>query len=51
MKDELDGKVMKDYSALRAKHIANSNNEDKKAKGTKSIPEKENLNLKIIDIS
>ena len=43
MKDELDGKVMKDYYALRAKHIANSNNEDKKAKGTKKYSGKRKL--------
>ena len=38
MKDELDGKMMKEFAELRAKtysYLTDNNNEDKKAKGTK----------------
>ena len=47
MKDELGGKIMKKFFALRAKtyrYLIDDGSEDKKAKDTK----KENLNLKII---
>ena len=38
MKDELDGKIIKEFAALRPKtysYLTDSNNKDKKAKGTK----------------
>ena len=50
MKDEFGGKIMKEFAALRAKrcsYLTYYNDEDKKTKGTKSVLEKENLNLKI----
>ena len=54
MKNELGGKVMVKFIRLRAKadsYLTNDGNENKKAKCTKkSVPQKENLNLKIIKI-
>ena len=51
-KDELGiGKIMKKFVGLRAKrysYFTDDGTEDKKAKGTKNVSEKENLNLKII---
>ena len=38
MKDELDGKIMKEFVGLRAKtysHLKDNNDEDEKAKGIK----------------
>ena len=53
MKDELGGKMMKKFAALRAEtysYITDSNDEDKKAKGTIKCLKKEILYLKIINI-
>ena len=53
MKDELGGKMMKEFAALRAEtysYITDSNDEDKKAKGTIKCFKKEILYLKIINI-
>ena len=53
MKDELSRKIMKELAALRAKtynYLTDNNEKDKKAKGKKSATQKENLNLKIINI-
>ena len=53
MKDELGGKMMKEFAALRAEtysYITDSNDEDKKAKGTIKCLKKEILYLKIINI-
>ena len=52
IKDEVDGEIMKLLTALREKtysHLTDNNDEDK-TKGTKSVSQKENLNLKIIKI-
>ena len=52
MKDELGGKMMKEFAALRAEtysYITDSNDEDKKAKGTIKCLKKE-IYLKIINI-
>ena len=46
MKDELDGKIMTEFSALRAKkysYLTDNNSEDKKAKGTKKCVIKRKL--------
>ena len=40
MKDELGGQVMKEFPALRSKtydYLTNSNDENKKVKGTKDV--------------
>ena len=40
MKDELVGKIMKEFVGLRAKtysYLADNNDESKKAKGTKNV--------------
>ena len=40
MKDELGGKIMKEFVGLRAKtcsHLKEKNNENKKSKGTKIV--------------
>ena len=53
MKDELGGKMMNKFAALRAEtysYITDSNDEDKKAKGTIKCLKKEILYLKIINI-
>ena len=53
MKDELGGKMMKEFAALKAEtysYITDSNDEDKKAKGTIKCLKKEILYLKIINI-
>ena len=54
MKNELGGKVMKEFGGLKEKSIQlfNRDNKDesKKAKDTKNVQLKENLNLKIIKI-
>ena len=51
MTDELDGKIMKKIVGLTAKPYSllkdNNNDEDKKAKGTKSVSSRENLNFNI----
>ena len=41
MKDELSGKIMKEFVGLRAKtysYLKDNNDKDKKAKATKSVP-------------
>ena len=53
MKDELGGKIMTKFVGLRAKtysYLIHDSNEDRKAKGTKSVSLKENINLKIIKL-
>ena len=53
-KDELGGKIMKEFAALRAKTYAyrtDDDNEKKKAKGTKQCVIKRKHNLKIIKIA
>ena len=50
-RDELGGKMMKEFAALRAEtysYITDINDEDKKAKGTIKCLKKEILYLKII---
>ena len=50
LKDELDEKIIKKFSALRAKtnsYLTDNNNVGKKAKGTKKCVVKRHLNLKI----
>ena len=50
LKDELDEKIIKRFSALRAKtysYLTDNKNEGKKAKGTKKCVVKKHLNLKI----
>ena len=50
MKDELGGKIIKEFAALKAKlSLKDNDDEDNKAKGTKNVPEKEILILKIIN--
>ena len=51
MKNELGGQVTKEFDGLRAKiysYLKNNNDEDKKAKGTKTCVIKKTLNFKII---
>ena len=46
MEDELDGKVMTEFIALRSKtysHLTDGNNENKKTKGTKKCAVKKIL--------
>ena len=41
MKDELGGKIMREFAALGVKtyrYLTYNNNRDKKAKGTKNVP-------------
>ena len=51
MKDELCGRIMTEFVALRAKtysYLDYDGKEEKKAKGTKNVLLKERLNLTII---
>ena len=51
MEDQLGGKITIYFVGLRAKtqsYLNNNNDEDKKAKGTKILPQKETLNFKIV---
>ena len=53
MKYELDGKIMTEFAALRARtysHLTIDNGENKRAKDTKRAPQNKNLNSKIIKI-
>ena len=53
MKDELGGKIMKEFDRLGTKtysYLTDRDNEGKKAKGTKSVSQNKNLILKIINI-
>ena len=53
MKDELGGRVITEFVALRPKtysYLTDDYKEDKKAKGTKKYVIKRRLNLKIIKI-
>ena len=53
MKDELGGKIMKEFDRLGTKtysYLTDHDNEGKKAKGTKSVSQSENLVLKILNI-
>ena len=54
MKDQLGGKMMKEFTALRAKtcnYLTDNKKEDKKAKDIKKVcHKKEKLNLKITKI-
>ena len=53
-KDELGGKIMKEFVALRPKthsYLMGDDNEYKKAKGTKKCVKKEYLRLMIIKIA
>ena len=50
MKDELGGKIMQKFAKSRAKtygYLTHNNDEDRKAKGKKSLSKKENLRFKI----
>ena len=52
MKYELGGKIMKEFPALRAKiysSLIDNYDTDENAKGTKSVSQKQSLNLKIIE--
>ena len=52
MKDELGGKILKEFVGLRPKtcsYLKDNNDDDKKAKGRKKCIIKKNLNLKIIN--
>ena len=52
MKDELGGKIMKEFAALRAKihsSLIDNYDTDENAKGTKSVSQNQSLNLKIIE--
>ena len=51
IKNELRGKIITEYVALKAKtcsHLIDEGSEDRKAKGTKKSAIEKNLNLKII---
>ena len=51
LKDELDEKIIKKISALRAKtysYLTSNNNEGKNAEGTEKCVVKRHLNLKIM---
>ena len=51
MKDELGGHIIKTFAGIRAKtynYLKGNNDKDKKAKGTKKVCHKKNLNLRII---
>ena len=53
MKDELGGKIMKEFLGLRANfysYLIDDGSEDKKAKGTKKCVIKTKLNLKTIKV-
>ena len=53
MKDKYGGKIMKKYFRLRVKayiYLKENNDEDKKQNVQNSAPQKENLNLKIINL-
>ena len=53
MKNELGGKNLREFVRLRAKtyyFLIDDGSEDKKSKRTKNVSQKENLNLKIINI-
>ena len=54
MKDELGGKIMKEFVAVSPKtysYLMNDGKNDKKAKGTKKCVIKKYLNLMIIKIA
>ena len=53
MKDELRGEIMTEFGALIPKtysYFTDENDENKKAKDTRKVSYKENLNLRIINI-
>ena len=53
MKDELGGQSIKEFVRLRGKtysYLKDNNEEDKKAKGTRSVSQKENLHCKFMKI-
>ena len=54
MKDELGGKIMAKFVGLKAKtysYLIDDGDENKKAKGKKSVSSKENLNLIVLSNS
>ena len=54
MKDELGGKIMKEFAALKAKlysYLTNNNDQDNKAKDREKCIIKKILNLRIIKIA
>ena len=54
MKDKLGEKIMIEFAALMIKtyrYLTDENSKDGNAKGTKSVSETENLNVKIINIA
>ena len=53
IKEDIDGKVMKEFAILRAKgcsYLTDNNEEAKKAKRPKHVSQKEQLNLKVMNI-
>ena len=53
MKDKLGRKLMTKFVGLKAKtynYLTDDSSKNKKAKGTESVSQKENLNLKIMKI-
>ena len=53
MKDELSRKIMTEFAGLRTETnncLTEDSDEDKKQKTQKGVPQKENLNLKIMNI-